>query len=222
MLYRLFCMVYCLFVMFSESVMCYVGQFMKNSFYEKFNSNKITLSRCPGTAKCVTVDYKMEIYGISMQIAQGICGKKLLDCDAVCDSMKKIMQNRSLLNCKVRLYYAEAAVQKFPTVYVFYNFRSSWYYFSFCWFWPHFILFISFVFLQGKSIYKNSRLLQYERHKKECTQSQRKKFYIYCNISWRLKLRILMLWYDFILNVYINKRNNSCNNFCQTIIVRHI
>ena len=116
--------------MFSESVMCYVGQFMKNPYAEKLNSNKITLSRCPGTTECVTVNYNMEISGISIQAAQGSCGSKLFDCDAVCDSMKRIVQNNSLLKCKVRLYFIEGAVQKFRTEYVLYNVRRSRCFFS--------------------------------------------------------------------------------------------
>lgn len=132
----------CLFVMFSESVMCYVGQFMKNPYTEKLNSNKITLSRCPGTTECATVNYQMKVSGISIQVAQGICGSKQLVCDAVCGSMKRIMKYQSFLKCKVRLYFAEVAVHKFRTEYAFCNFRRSHWFFSFFWLWLDFFIFL--------------------------------------------------------------------------------
>ena len=104
-----------LFFIFSESVMCYVGRFMNFPFDEKLNPNKITMARC---YKCAITYYEREVNGKSMQYVQGNCGNKLLDCDAVCEKMKRV-GGESLLTCKVRLDFIEAAVQRLSTEYMF-------------------------------------------------------------------------------------------------------
>ena len=95
--------------------MCYVGRFMNFPFDEKLNPDKITLNRC---YKCAITYYKREVNGKSIQYVQGNCGSKLLDCDAVCDKMKRVW-GESLLTCKVRLHFTEATVQRLSTEYVF-------------------------------------------------------------------------------------------------------
>ena len=95
--------------------MCYVGRFMNFPSDEKLNSNKITLTRC---YKCAITYYKREVNGKSIQYVQGNCGSKLLDCDAVCDKMKRVW-GESLLTCKVRLHFTEATVRAISTDYVF-------------------------------------------------------------------------------------------------------
>ena len=95
--------------------MCYVGRFMNFPSDEKLNSNKITLTRC---YKCAITYYKREVNGKSIQYVQGNCGSKLLDCDAVCDKMKRVWEE-SLLTCKVRLHFTEATVRAISADYVF-------------------------------------------------------------------------------------------------------
>ena len=84
--------------------MCYVGQFFKNPNVEKMNQDKISLRRCPDTTKCITVDYTLLTYGISIPVVQGICGNKQLSCDMFCDYIKMwIKTSIEISSCKVSL-----------------------------------------------------------------------------------------------------------------------
>ena len=92
------------FYIFLDSVMCYVGQVLKFPMAEKLNPGNVSLSRCPGTTKCITVDYTMLTYGLHIPVVQGICGINVLACDMFCDYIKRgISGFTEISSCKVSL-----------------------------------------------------------------------------------------------------------------------